>query len=297
MLQTRLWMGSLLIGMAGLVLLEQAWFEPWYPFFFCFYLAATVFAAREFLNLLPEAVRPDAGLTLSFIAMLAVFSWWPAVVKAGQDVGGVGTWDLMIGGVVAGTILALVREVGRFRGPDRIVERVALTAFTLIYLGVLPCFLAQLRWLDFGYSTTALALAVFVPKGNDIGAYFTGKFLTGRLLGRHPMTPLLSPKKTWQGAVGGMLASVAVAVGINALSPVIPGRLIGAIFFGLTVGLAGIFGDLAESLIKRDVQTKDASHTVPGFGGVLDVVDSLLFAAPVAYLWFTAGERIARVLV
>jgi phosphatidate cytidylyltransferase len=56
--------------------------------------------------------------------------------------------------------------------------------------------------------------------------------------------------------------------------------------FGLLVGLAGVFGDLAESLVKRDAGAKDASRTVPGFGGVLDVVDSVLFAAPVAYLWF-----------
>jgi phosphatidate cytidylyltransferase len=293
MLRTRLWMGSLLVGLAVLILLEHAWFDPWYPFLFVCYLAATVFAARELLTLLPEPIRPDPALTLSFVAVLAVFSWWPAVVKTGNDATGLDTWDLVVAGVVAGTVAAILREIWRFRGPDRITERVALTAFILIYLGVLPCCLAQLRWLPFGYSTPALALTVFVPKGNDIGAYFTGKFLTGRLLGRHPMTPLLSPKKTWQGAIGGMLASVLVAVGINAGWPVIAGGWLGAIGFGLTVGFAGILGDLAESLIKRDLQTKDASHTVPGFGGVLDVVDSLLFAAPVAYLWFTLGPRLA----
>jgi len=293
MLRTRLWMGSLLIALAVLILLEHQWFAPWFPFLFVCYLAATVFAARELLNLIPEDVRPDAGLTLGCIAVLAVFSWWPAVVASGNDLVVLDTWDLVLAGVVGGTLAAVLREIARFRGPDRIVERVALTAFTLIYLGVLPSFLAQLRWLPFGYSTPALALAVFVPKCNDIGAYFTGKFLTGRLLGRHPMTPLLSPKKTWQGAVGGMLASVAVAVGINAGWPVTVGGWPGAVAFGLTVGFAGIMGDLAESLIKRDLQTKDASHTVPGFGGVLDVVDSLLFAGPVAYLWFTLGPRLA----
>ena len=77
-----------------------------------------------------------------------------------------------------------------------------------------------------------------------------------------------------------------VAVLINAFWPVLPGGWLGAVGFGLTVGLAGVLGDLAESLLKRDLQTKDASQAVPGFGGVLDVIDSLLFAAPVAYLWF-----------
>jgi phosphatidate cytidylyltransferase len=293
MLRTRLWMGSLLVGLAVLLLLEHDWFAPWYPFLFVCYLAASLLAARELLGLLPAVHRPNQALTLGFICALVGMNWWPAV-QATRDVPpGVCVWDLVVGGVLAGTVSALVLEMRRFRGPARITERVALTSFTLIYLGVLPSFLVQLRWLPDGRSTAALALAVFVPKGNDIGAYFTGKFLTGRLLGRHPMTPLLSPKKTWQGAAGGMLASVLVAVGIHAGRPVIPGGWFGAVAFGLTVGLAGIAGDLAESLIKRDLQTKDASHTVPGFGGVLDVVDSLLFAAPVAYLWFTLGPRLA----
>jgi phosphatidate cytidylyltransferase len=292
MLRTRLWMGSLLIGLAVLLLLERDWFAPWYPFLFVCYLAATVFATRELLGLLPEAVRPAESLTIGFICLLAGLNWWPAFRATRDAPPGLGTWDLILAGLVAGTVVALLREIWRFRGPDRITERVGLTTFTLLYLGVLPSFFVQLRWLPDGNSTVALALAVFVPKGNDIGAYFTGKFLTGRLLGRHHMTPLLSPKKTWQGAVGGMLASVLVAVGIQAGWPVIPGGWGGAIGFGLTVGLAGIAGDLAESLIKRDLQTKDASHTVPGFGGVLDVVDSLLFAGPVAYLWFTVGLRL-----
>jgi len=286
-------MGSLLIALAVLLLLEHQWFAPWYPFLFVCYLAATIFATHELLGLLPDAVRPNEPLTVAFICLLAAFNWWSAD-QATRDVPtNLGTWELIGAGVVVGMVAALVREMWRFRGPDRITERVGLTVFTLIYLGVLPSFFVQLRWLPDGKSTVALALAVFVPKGNDIGAYFTGKFLTGRILGRHPMTPLLSPKKTWQGAIGGMLASVMVAVGIQAGWPVIPGGWLGAIGFGLTVGLAGIVGDLAESLIKRDLQTKDASHTLPGFGGVLDVVDSLLFAAPVAYLWFTLAPRLA----
>jgi phosphatidate cytidylyltransferase len=293
MLRTRLWMGSLLIGLAVLLLLEHDWFAPWYPFLFLCYLTATVLATREFLGLLPAEVRPAESLTLVGICLIAVANWWSAVMEMRRIPLGLEVWELIGGVVVAGTVFALIREMRRFRGPDRITERVALTAFSFIYLGALPSFLAQLRWLPYDRSTPALALAVFVPKGNDIGAYFTGKFLTGRLLGRHHMTPLLSPKKTWQGAVGGMLASVLVAVGIQAGWPVIPGGWVGAVGFGLTVGLAGIVGDLAESLIKRDLQTKDASHTVPGFGGVLDVIDSLLFAAPVAYLWFTLGYRLA----
>lgn len=290
MLRTRLWMGALLIGLAAVLLLEGRWAHPWYPVLFVCYLAGGVLAARELLGLLPAEDRPSPALTLAGIILLACLNWWPAFRAAREMPPGLSVWELIGAAVVGLVVLALLREMWRFRGPDRITVRGALTAFTLIYLGVLPSFLAQLRWLPVETSTAALALAVFVPKGNDIGAYFTGKFLTGRLLGRHPMAPRLSPKKTWQGFTGGMLASVAVAVGIEAATQVIPGGWLGAVGFGLTVGLAGVLGDLAESLLKRDLQTKDASQSVPGFGGVLDVVDSLLFAAPVAYLWFAIGS-------
>jgi phosphatidate cytidylyltransferase len=162
------------------------------------------------------------------------------------------------------------------------VPRLALTLFAVAYLGLLPCFLIQLRWLAApDPSSVMLALVVFVPKGNDIGAFFTGRFL-----GRHKMTPILSPKKTWEGFAGGMLAGVAVAVGLSSIEPVFRHGYAEAVAFGLIVGLAGVLGDLAESLIKRDCHTKDASQSIPGFGGVLDVVDSVLFAAPVGYLWF-----------
>src|SRR5207237_1872679 len=126
--------------------------------------------------------------------------------------------------------------------------RISLLVWITAYLGILPSFLVQLRWLpDLEASSrnqrasAALMLAIFVPKGCDIGAYFTGRFL-----GRHPMAPVLSPKKTWEGAAGGMAASVLVAVAINRIWPVLPG-LAAEVGFGLTVGLAGLLGDLAES--------------------------------------------------
>jgi phosphatidate cytidylyltransferase len=126
-----------------------------------------------------------------------------------------------------------------------------------------------------------------VPKGNDIAAFFTGTFV-----GRHKMTPLLSPKKTWEGFIGGMIGSVLVAIGLSfavpkGAAPIFPGGVPEAAAFGVVIGLAGVLGDLAESLIKRDCHTKDASKSIPGFGGLLDVVDSVLFAAPIAFVWFT----------
>ena len=209
MLRNRLWMGTLLIGLAILILLEDRWFAPWYPILFVCYVATSFLATRELLFLHPVAMRPSEPLTLGCICLMAGLNWWPAFQLTRDLPAGLSTWNLIGACVVLGTMAAFVREMWRFRGANGGAFRVALTAFILVYLGVLPSFLAQLRWPPGLNSTIALALTVFVPKGNDIGAYFTGKFLTGRVLGRHQMAPKLSPKKTWQGAIGGMLASIA----------------------------------------------------------------------------------------
>ncbi|WP_020472092.1 phosphatidate cytidylyltransferase [Zavarzinella formosa] len=281
MLRTRLWMGSILIGLAVLLLLEDRWFTPWFPIFFVAFTAASFLAIRELISLIPSNQRPDRCLTIGVGLGMVAVNWLPHV-----PVGVSGSvWPLLAGVLASGILLAFLLEMWRYDGPGNITQRLALTVFAWVYLGLLPSCLAQLRWLPNGWATAALALAVFVPKGNDIGAYFTGKFLAGRVLGRKLMTPKLSPKKTWQGFAGGMLTSVAVVYGIDACLPVFANHL-QRVAFALTVGLAGVLGDLAESLIKRDLQTKDASQSVPGFGGVLDVIDSLLFAAPVVWLWF-----------
>jgi phosphatidate cytidylyltransferase len=194
-------------------------------------------------------------------------------------------WPTLLGILAGFLLLVFLYELASFSEPGRSVERMAMTWFILGYLGLLPCFFAQIRWLtpDHQANSFRLALAVFVPKVCDIGAY-----ATGRLIGRHKMTPTLSPKKTWEGAVGGLIAGILAAIAIDRLGPA---SLLGhdwrwEIGFGLSVALVGMFGDLAESLLKRDCQIKDASAAVPGFGGVLDVVDAIIFSAPVSYLWF-----------
>jgi phosphatidate cytidylyltransferase len=150
------------------------------------------------------------------------------------------------------------------------------------YLGLLPCFLVQIRFIDSAYTGLLLAVTILVPKCNDVAAFFTGTFI-----GRTKMTPLLSPKKTWEGFAGGMIGGALVAVIVSLCAPIFRHGWIEAIAFGLVMGVAGVLGDLAESLIKRDCQTKDASKQIPGFGGLLDVIDSVLFAAPIAFVWFT----------
>ena len=283
-------MGAILIALASLILLEDRWLAPWFPILFVSVTAACLIGVRELLSMLDASNRPASFLCYWGVVALIVANWRLPLAKAGIPLQ-IDTWHLIGLVYVFLGIACFLNEIYQFRAPGRITERIAQTLLVIFYLGILPSFFLQLRWLEpvdekgfLSRSTLALALTVFIPKCADIGAFFTGKYLAGRILGKHLMTPLLSPKKTWQGLVGGLLAAVVTSIAISASGPALSGTaaLIG---FGLSVGLAGVFGDLAESLLKRDRQLKDASHALPGFGGVLDVIDSLLFAAPVAYLW------------
>jgi phosphatidate cytidylyltransferase len=279
-------MGAVLIALAvGMLVFDQR-LAPWYPFLFVFQVGLALAGCHEFIGLLGPERGPQPIVCYGGVAAMGVANW--AVQLLGDSAH---AWTGILGCFTALLLVAFAWEMATFIGPGRSTERVAVTWFVIGYLGLLPCYFAQLRWLfppGAAQGTVALALAIFVPKCCDIGAYFTG-----RLLGRHRMTPVLSPKKTWEGAVGGLAFAVLASVGIDRLGPVpvIGSCLWCEIVFGLLVGGAGMLGDLAESLLKRDCQKKDASEAVPGFGGVLDVVDAVLFAAPVVYgcLWF--GSR------
>jgi phosphatidate cytidylyltransferase len=274
-------MGACLIALAAAMLLGDRRFYPWYPFLFLFVSAVGVGATIELIGLLPEHTRPPLLPCVAAVEAVLAANWpyhlgFHALGKPLELVG------LVFALAVLGAFLL---EMARFREPGGSVVRIAVVVWVIAYLGLLPSFLAQLRWPREGddplvdRGALALAMAIFVPKFCDIGAYFTG-----RLLGRHPMTPVLSPKKTREGFVGGLVIAALTAVLGNWWFGV-PGSHAAALGFGVTVGLAGIYGDLAESLIKRDCRQKDASSAVPGFGGVLDVIDSIVFAAPLAYCW------------
>jgi phosphatidate cytidylyltransferase len=270
-------MGTVLVALTVLALVADR--APAYPILFALVEFLALVSCFELLRLLPPGRRPARWLCYVAVFLVIAANWWPAFAAGGAPLPTL--W------VFAATVIAaFLVEMASFREPGESLGRIALAVLLVAYLGVLPSFLVRLRWQGSTESSASvnpgvigLALAIFVPKCCDIGAYFTG-----RLLGRHRMAPVLSPKKTWEGAAGGLAVAVAAAIGIDRLSPVLAnvGSEIG---FGLSVGVAGMLGDLAESLIKRDVRQKDASQAVPGFGGVLDVVDAILFAAPVAYLW------------
>jgi phosphatidate cytidylyltransferase len=279
MLKTRLWMGAALIVLTIGMLVGDQYLAPWFPFLFLFQLGLSLAACHELLKLLGPQRAPQWFVCYLGVATFVLANW---LINYPTPRGN--PWALLIG-ILAGFLLVVfLYEMAVFAEPGRSVERMAVTWLILGYLGLLPCFFAQIRWLapEPEANSFRLALAAFVPKTCDIGAY-----CTGRLIGRHPMTPVLSPKKTWEGALGGLIAGALAAIVIDRFGPesVLGHDFRWEIGFGLTVGLAGMLGDLAESLLKRDCQTKDASTAVPGFGGVLDVVDAILYSAPVSYLW------------
>lgn len=201
-------------------------------------------------------------------------------------------------GLAAGLLVILLSELAGYTHGGRSMTKLASGALALLYLGGLLGFIIHLRLLSVrGDISQGGMLAMFsmiaVVKFTDIGAYFTG-----RAWGRHKMAPVLSPGKTMEGAAGGLVLAVVTALIVlgpvaNKLglpSPHGPARWwIGTVTFGLLVGLAGMVGDLAESLLKREAGVKDSSTWLPGFGGVLDLVDSLLVAAPVAYALWVLG--------
>lgn len=174
------------------------------------------------------------------------------------------------------------------RRTDGAIAAIGASMFMIVYLGLLPQFIVRIRVFGPTGATWLLLYYLAAVKFCDIGAYFTG-----RAIGRRKLIAWLSPGKTIEGFVGGIAASVAFAVAVPMLidnlaaadSPVrglFPG-LGAAALFGLTMAVMGQAGDLLESLIKRGARAKDSAGVIPAFGGVLDILDSPLLTAPIAY--------------
>jgi len=184
-------------------------------------------------------------------------------------------------------IVFAVRIVGE-RNPENRVESLGWTLFGLIYVPFMLQFLVRILLIDGPHAASGLALALWliaVSKFCDVGA-----LLSGMAFGKHKMAPVISPKKTWEGAIGGLLTSAALGAGIvywfgeyfpNYMTPLLAAAL------ALPVAGLGIVSDLVESVIKRRANTKDSGTTIPGIGGMFDLSDSLILTAPLGYLAFS----------
>ena len=257
----------ILTALVGVPLLVGAiWLG--FPWLTILVATAAILGLREFYGIAPGIWRPTIFLvgalwTVAFIIAGQLssegFRFGPHIV--------LGTW------LIISVFSLLVR-----RSPRGLVSW-AYSVAGPIYLGFLLAHALLLREAgstdDFGRDWVLFAL--LVTFATDTGAY-----LTGRALGRHPMAPSISPGKTWEGAIGGFAWAVGIAVGLGALlqlsTPLWQEVLLGGI-----VGVVSQLGDLAESRLKRATGVKDTGALLPGHGGILDRLDSIVFTVPVVY--------------
>ncbi len=187
--------------------------------------------------------------------------------------------------IVSIMLFAALRRAIRRQTQEAIV-RMAGTVLATLYLGGLGWFLMAIRVKHsqgphgFHGTTWVILSILLMVKSTDIGAYFGG-----RALGRHKLIPWLSPGKTWEGLFFGLLTAGIVGAGCAPWIRHVPWWK--GFIFGMIIGGIGQLGDLLESMMKRDAEVKDSGALVPGFGGILDIIDSPLLAAPVAYLLFS----------
>ncbi|MCA9164463.1 MAG: phosphatidate cytidylyltransferase [Pirellulaceae bacterium] len=260
-------------------------------------IALTVMATQEMLHLLagrnylPVRWAVHAGTLMVVLASAAPLAWDVMGKPYPPDcpLGKLG-WPLLAFGFAV--TLLFVAEMMRYREPGVATVHLAAGVFVVGYIGVPLAFLAILRqFRDHAWGMAALISLIVIVKMSDTGAYFTG-----RAIGRHKFVPLLSPKKTVEGIIGGLV--VACLSSLAFFYWIVP-RLVGDItyqprwwgclLYALVLAIAGIIGDLGESLMKRDLGQKDSSTWLPGLGGVLDILDALLIAAPAAFLCWAAG--------
>ena len=246
----------------------------------CILIALLIIPAQLELSRLAAAKNLKIFTPISVTAsILFATSWyWPQLIEVPPQI-----YLLFLSTF---SLLVLLLYQYFCYGTSGVIANCGANYFSIIYLGLLSAFVLAVR-IDFGL--WPLLMFVFVVKSGDIGAY-----AVGTLFGKHKFSPKISPNKTWEGMAAAAGLAMIVAI-LFALSCGIMDWWSAAIF-GICFAFIGEVGDLAESMIKRDAEQKDSANKVPGFGGILDIVDSLLVAAPFAYLFFmfTAGNPILQ---
>lgn len=251
------------------LLMLVIWWLPWWATA-VFAIVAAALAGREVAGLATAAggaVPSGIASLAAAVSCLAFLMADPASPLYREGVLGIALLAVML----ASALAALAEGAPS----PAALTRAATLGLVPLYVG-LP--LGALAWTRVAGSPEALTWLLLVVATSD-----TGQFYTGRLIGRRKLAPVISPGKTVEGAIGGLVvAAIAggVSIGWALDAPVRTGLVLGAL-----LALAGMAGDLFESLLKRSAGAKDSSGLIPGHGGVLDRIDSHLFAAPLFYLY------------
>ena len=241
----------------------------------CILIALLVIPAQLELSKLAAAKNLKIFSPISIIAsILFATSWyWPQFLQIESRI--------CLYFIPAFVLMALLLYQYIRYGTSAVLANCGASYFSIIYLGLLGAFVLAVR-IDFG--PWALLMFVFVVKSADIGAYSFGS-----IFGKHKFSPQISPGKSWEGMAGAVATATIVAILFAISCDIMVWWL--AVIFGSCFAFIGQMGDLAESMIKRDAKQKDSASMVPGFGGILDILDSPLLAAPFAYLFFMFSSR------
>ena len=262
----RLLTGSALIALVGWTLFKAP--------LWIFSLVTTAFIGlglNEFFALVERK-----GIVIERWLGLAVGLLIPISIAAGFEP--TKGWELFSMVVI---FVALFLTQMRRQDSSQAIVGISTALFGILYVSWTLSFLMKLRFLEnpsLPGGAWLVALVLLITKGGDIGAYFVGS-----AIGRHGLIPRVSPSKTWEGMVGGLLFSVGGALLLRGVFSQIP--VYHLVILGLLLGVLGQLGDLSESLVKRDCQVKDSGALFPGMGGALDVLDSLLFTSPICYFY------------
>jgi phosphatidate cytidylyltransferase len=288
MLGWRLLVSALLIPAFVGVFCLDARLGPSAPLLLCLVLLIAVRSAWELVGLFrTRSFQPSFPQTAVLACLVAASAWLPHVAGL-ADMSRAGLDSALIFGMAVLWLFA--SNSFRYDSPGRWMETLGAELLIVSYAGVLLCLTARLRWVGVDSAEQArgyyvLGSLIIAVKCGDTGAY-----TFGRLFGRRKMSPLLSPGKTWAGAVGALVFGGLGAWLWLQFAPRMfgaawtPGGSLVCVLYGVILAIAGIVGDLCESLIKRDLGKKDAAALLPGFGGLIDLTDSIVYAGPVAYL-------------
>ncbi|MFQ5490039.1 MAG: phosphatidate cytidylyltransferase [Phycisphaerae bacterium] len=266
-----------------------------------------VLGSKELLGLLRAVgLAPHAVIGTTFALLLLLSPWFCAGELFGRGPFDVEGWRWQLIWLAVMVVMTALAQLRRGVGPTAFAD-VGATWLMVLYLGLLPSFVMMLRcWSDLPGAEGAFWVMAFlvVTKSSDIGAY-----VLGTLYGRHKLVPAVSPGKSVEGAIGGILTSVTASLVLYRLYFLVTGfvspdsdlahgldmmtagyrrlSLTQAIVFGVVMSISGQLGDLFESVFKRAAVQKDSASLLPGVGGSLDLIDSAVMAAPVAWFCLT----------